>query len=468
MGYDRGMNLNLRQLSLWLAGSWLLVASLLMTLSFFHLLYPPFFLFIFLPIWFMELIILKILTRVSQLPKEEIALVATLGAVWLLHATGLVVPETGFDAVWYHLPVAQSIVAARGLVVLPDLYQSLNPLFSDLLFVAGFGLGKELGAKVVAYTLTLSLVLVSYQLARVKLSRFWSLWLALIVSTFQVVGWQASSFYVDTAKALWELLAIWLLLDRDNIVGRWRWLVTSLFVGASLATKAFSWLLLPVFVHIIFQVQKKNKLRTALKFLATGFLFALPFYLRTWLLTGNPVLSIGLHLSKLGEIGGQAQLIPYLLQRAALLPVSLFSLIFFVQDYVSLLIIIFLPLVVLQFKELWRDTYFQNLLYFGIAQYLVWWFVPPLSTRYALSGFVVLLIVLIGAAAKKIEKSSNYYVPLVIAIIFAIGINLAPRLVVAKRNMEFIINRPGVESYLQQFNDGSIDHHLQNWYQLSR
>src|SRR5690606_12153593 len=148
-----------------------------------------------------------------------------------IHATGIFVPETGFDAVWYHLPVIKAFSEAHRFVYLPDLYQSLNPLFSDSIFLLGFQVAGDLGTQAIAYAFGLTLVIITYALSRAVLPRTWALGVTLLISTFQVVTWQASSFYIDVAKAVWELAAVWLVLKQKNIG------LAGLFLGASVASK---------------------------------------------------------------------------------------------------------------------------------------------------------------------------------------------------------------------------------------
>jgi len=456
---------NLRQVTQWLVTSWLVIGIFFTILSFFHFMHSSTFWLLGVPFGLLILIGFKTFYCFLELPWVEKMLFAGLILIWLLHAIGVLVPETGFDAVWYHLPVAEAVIAARGLVVLPDLYQSLNPLFSDLVLAAGFGLGRELGAKLVAYGLAATLVLVTYQLARLKISRFWSLWLVLCVSLFQVITWQASSFYVDAAKALWEIAALWVLLQTKKELPQ-RAFVAGSFLGASIATKAFSWILLPVFLLLILQISGTKKIKTMSLAILGTLSLGLPFYFRTWWITGMPFLSIGLHLKKLDEIGGSHSLINYVLERATTFPTSLWTLVFLVRDYTSPILIIFLPLVIFHFRYLWSDIFYRSLLLFGLMQYVLWWVVPPLSTRYALSGFIVLLLVAIGAAERTSQKNKNFFKPLVLTLLLTVGITFLPRLVVATKNLEYLVTKPSLEKYLPQFYDGSLDEHLKRWYRL--
>src|SRR5258708_1946884 len=108
-------------------------------------------------------------------PKIDQFLVGSLVVIWFIHLLGVFVPETGFDAVWYHLPIVSEFAKLHRVMYLPDFYQSLNPLWSDLIFLHGYQLAGEIGAKFVAYIFGLSFLFVSYQLAREVMNRRWAL-----------------------------------------------------------------------------------------------------------------------------------------------------------------------------------------------------------------------------------------------------------------------------------------------------
>src|SRR5690606_9661297 len=101
----------------------------------------------------------------------------------------------------------------------------------------------------------LTLVVITYVLSRITLSRTWALGVTLLISTFQVVTWQASSFYIDVAKAVWELAAVWLVLKQKNIG------LVGLFLGASVASKFFSFALIPVFAVLVVLSSSRDRLK---------------------------------------------------------------------------------------------------------------------------------------------------------------------------------------------------------------
>lgn len=381
--------------------------------------------------------------------------------IWLSHFIQVLMPETGFDAVWYHLPVVDSILKNNSITFIPDLYQSINPLFSDMFFLIGYYFLGETGAKIVAYLFGLGLTLATYKLSRIFFNSKLSLGIITLVSTFQVIYWQSSSFYVDVAKAFWEILAIYFILKSLKSKQISDSLISIFSFSASLATKLFSIFLLPTFLYIF--IKSSNFTSRIILFFAILFSLIIPayFYLNSYWVTGNAFYSFSIHLDKLSEIGGQSNLIKYIFDRTVLLLFSPFKLIVS-RDYVSPLISILLIPVIFKIKEIFRNKRLFILFVFSISQWLIWWYLPPLSTRYALSGFISLLILEIAVLKTFNFKLTNKKILILLAI-FAF-INFVPRIFVNIRSLKYLLGNQTQKEYIEQFYDGSIDQKLKDWH----
>ncbi len=434
-----------------------LFTGLLLTIFAFCGLLFPFFLsttFFFIVFLFVVLVFF-LFRRLYSLSKLEQVLVNFLIFIWALHFLQVLVPETGFDALWYHLPVVKEIGRAGGLIYLPQLYQSVNPLFSDLYFLSGYSTFGIFGTKMIAYIFASLLSIASYYLARLFIDRKFSLLVTIFVSTFQVVSWQSASFYVDVAKAFFEIVGLFFIFYycRKN--------VGLLFFSASLSTKLFSILLLPFFIFSFgFKdfFAKKGIVDIAL-------LLTIPFfyYYFAYLNTGNPFYSFALHTNKLQEIGGHSNPIYFILEKMSTLPRSLVSFVI-ARDYVNpVLVLFFIPLI-LKIKNIWLDTNLRVLFVFSVAQWLVWWFVPPLSTRYALSGFISLLILGITVVVREYIKNKIQSRRFLLFLLFLGMLTITPRVIVANRSLKYILTNQTQKNYMEQFYDGSIDEKINNWY----
>ncbi len=385
-----------------------------------------------------------------------------LASIWLSHLLQVFVPETGFDALWYHLPVVEAIARNGGLIYLPDLYQSVNPLFADLFFLIGFLIAKDFGTKVIAYLFGLFLIFGSYKLARKFISANWSLLLIILISTFQVVAWQSASFYVDVAKAVFEVSSLYFLFNFKRSQTKKDLWLAGLFFSASLATKLFSLFLLPVFLFLVYIFSTQQKKTNLIIFALVSLILPMPFYSFAYFNTGDAFYSFNVHNNKLLEIGGHENKLIYLRETLRYFPLSLPALTL-AKDYVSIIFIIFLPLIYFYKKLLTHEKTFP-LFFYSIAQYCLWWFLPPQSTRYALSGFITLTIVYFVFFKFVIKKHSSFFWPIIASILLAISINFAPRLIVNLRSLKYLTDQQTKVEYLEQFYDGSIDRNIKEWH----
>lgn len=445
--------------------SWLFVGMASTTAAFGGLYSPNAPLLLLIPSYFLFLLLKKCFTNIKKLNTYECMYLLSLAAISALHLTGIFAPETGFDAVWYHLPVIKHIALQQKIVYIPDLYQSVNPLFSDLIYGLGFLAFKETGVKMVAYLFYISTLVVTYTLSRLILKREWALLMLISISTYQVIAWQSTSFYVDLPKAFWELASLYILLNiiDQKITSKTQVLLSGLLFGASLATKLFSLILLPLMV-LLAKIVTKNYTSTLL-FLVATLILPIPFYNHALVYTGNPFYSFTAHIDKLAEIGNQNSILLYLLSRVLSFHTSLFELLI-ARDYTSITLIIFLPLTVRAIYRHKSNKKIMILSLFTSMQYILWWCIPPLSTRYALSGFITWGVLTLWSLYTLTQKKPTLKYSFVYSIVLATLFHSLPRIMVLQRTMNYLLQRQTKQSYIEQFYDGNVDQHLQSWHKL--
>ncbi len=405
-----------------------------------------------------------IFRKISSFGSLEIKIIYSLIFIWSIHFLQVLVPETGFDALWYHLPVIKEILLIQKLTYLPDLYQSVNPLFSDLYFLSGYSVLGTIGTKIIAYIFSIFLISSVYYLSRIFLSRKYSLVLIAIVSVFQVVSWQSASFYIDIPKAFFEISGLYFILsdlNRSKQKNRLREIVGLLFFSASLATKLFSIILLPIVLFVSYLT--KRSFENILVNCVIVLLLPSFYYSFSYIHTGELFYSFTEHFRKLSEIGGEESIVRYVLLKSIQLPRSIL-LFFSARDYVFPLLPFFFIPIVAKWKEIVSDKKIASLLFFSISQWFVWWFVPPLSTRYALSGFITLLILGLTVVTKYYIQSNKQEKIFAFFLLSFVFLLFLPRLMIAKRSLQYILTPQTQREYLEQFYDGSIDEKIDAWY----
>jgi MFS family permease len=285
------------------------------------------------------------------------------------------------------------------------------------------------------------------------------------------------------AKAYWEVAALelgmMLLLSspksEQRKVERMSFLMGAA-IGASLATKVFSILLVPFFACLVIASNyihhKKIRWQTLAIFLVGLIMIGSPFYIRTWWLTGSPFFSADINWQRLIELEGYSSLGHYLIGRTVTLAWSVIQLTLLSRDYTTWLFLL-VPF-------LWLTLFFTKskksvasipltiwaLVIFSVGQWLLWWYLPPLSTRYALSGFIVLALISVMTLREYSKRSKTALRTSVALLFLAVVINMVPRFFVTVRSLKYITGQQSRAEYIQQFYDGSIDRHLQKWHQL--
>lgn len=219
--------------------------------------------------------------------------IAFLGAGIAL--VGALAPEVEWDALWYHLWLPQQWLSAGRPVDIVTEYISLYPLTWELIFGSGLVLGGPVAAKLLHFATLPLTALAVYQFAARFFPRV-SPWLAVaIFVTVPTVLWEATTAYIDLALAFHTILALYALLcflERQQ----WSWLVlAAVNLGLALATKHLALLLLLLAsagLAARLWLETRDWRRTwqpVVVLMGVALLFPLPWYLRSWIASGNPV-----------------------------------------------------------------------------------------------------------------------------------------------------------------------------------
>lgn len=385
---------------------------------------------------------------------------AALFCILFSHVLQVFVPETGFDAVWYHLPVIDTI-AQQGFTTQTSLYQLLYPLWSDILFLPGYVLAGELGTKLIAFAGVLTLLLVTYVLSRQFLFLRHSIVTTMLVSTFQVVTWQAASFYIDVFMAMFTLAAFWYLLSNSLQGSFRRWSVLSILVtsstwlGFAIGSKHFNFILLLPFAYTVWLYMRARRYVAFSSLLAIA--VASPWYIHAYLQTGQILYPAFAHLADLTRTAEQSTL-QFLFKRLVQLPLSLMK-VAITRDYLSPILIFLLPAV----YSLRKKAQSKHLVLLSVVavEWAIWWFIPPFSTRYALAGFIGATILIVEWGSQLKNKKIFFITCCVLCAVM-----MMPRVWVNIRSLQYLLGFQTKEQYVRQFFDGSIDAKLQNWHGL--
>lgn len=215
------------------------------------------------------------------------------------------VPPVDYDVVAYHFAIPRLYLKAGGLVYLPFILHSNWPLGAEMLFMLGLGLGSEAAAQLI--TLAFAALLCA---AIVAFGEGWLLarsgWLAAAAfAAVPMVGALAGTGMVELPLTCYTFLAFFALW-RWRERGAWGWLVLSaLLAGCAAAVKLNGAAAAIIFACVAAgaHLRERQPLAAARSFALYGLvslLVVLPWYLKAWVFTGNPIWPF-LH----GALGGR-------------------------------------------------------------------------------------------------------------------------------------------------------------------
>jgi 4-amino-4-deoxy-L-arabinose transferase-like glycosyltransferase len=226
------------------------------------------------------------------LEKAAVPLLAALLAVDLALALA---PETGKDALIYHLAVPKEYLKRGGFFFLPGNVFANYPLLGEMAYVPALFLRGEVLAKLLHFGALAGVLagMRSFSLRHVPENAFpWiSMLLFAAIPTAFAVSHTAN---VDLFVVLYALAALFAWANWTE-EGRGGWLVLAgAFTGAALSSK-YTALLLPFLgiLGILLEARARNAtdreaLGNLFRYLAPAAILGAPFYLKNLVLTGNP------------------------------------------------------------------------------------------------------------------------------------------------------------------------------------
>ena len=207
----------------------------------------------------------------------------------IINLIGVLGPELGFDALWYHLTIPKIFLQNHSIFYIPGglFYYSAMPKLTEMLYVAGLTFGNEIAAKLIHFFFGILSLVALYSLSRKFLSKIFSLLAIVLFYSNLVVGWMSITAYIDLARTFFEIMALWGFINWIEKKNR-KWLITSaILLGLAISAKllALSTLLIFAILIIIFT----RKITNALAYCFFALLVPLPWFVSSYIYTGNPI-----------------------------------------------------------------------------------------------------------------------------------------------------------------------------------
>lgn len=192
-----------------------------------------------------------------------------------------------WDALSYHLAVPQIYLQHERILFLPTQHHSNFPFLWQMLFTVGLmARGPELAALFHWAAAALATAGVA-MLARRHGGPGAGNWAAVAFATTPIVLWQAGTAYIDVAQALCTTLAVHCLLEWRRTREAPALLAAGALLGMALGVKTLS--LLPLGLLTGYLLIARAPVRQLAAYLAVAVAIGCPFYVKTFIYTGNPV-----------------------------------------------------------------------------------------------------------------------------------------------------------------------------------
>lgn len=201
----------------------------------------------------------------------------------------LLPPADGFDGLLYHLRLPELLLADGKLPA----YNNFPFWFPSLVegdYVWALGLGSERTAQLIHWSFFMLTLALLWEWARQVFKASVAWWALAILISIPSLPWLAAWAYTDLALAFFTLAGLYSL---------WRWYeknedswlyISGLFAGMAMGVKYTSFILPVLSVLLVFFRERniRSRIVSSIKFSIPALLIASPWYLRNWLIMGNP------------------------------------------------------------------------------------------------------------------------------------------------------------------------------------
>lgn len=209
---------------------------------------------------------------------------------------GALAPPTGHDALVYHLAWPKYFARENSVSYIPYSRTSLWPYFMEMLFTLGIILKNGIVAKLFHFLMGILTTLAVFSFSR----RYFNLQLSIMASTicFLTPGifTQATYAYIDLASAFFTFLSVYSFF-LWFYTGSKRWIVlVGVFCGITMGVKYLGiYTCITLMIGLLVAIFWTKKLRFSegikiiLIFVGFTVLVAMPWYVKSFIVLGNPV-----------------------------------------------------------------------------------------------------------------------------------------------------------------------------------
>lgn len=206
-----------------------------------------------------------------------------------------VCPPTDIDALLYHLTIARRFLEEGRFIHLVTITPSNWPLGVESLFSVLLAMSNDAPISIVQFLFGLLSITVVYSYGRRICGRLCAATAVCVLLVQWMFWWEMATGYIDLGLTAFAALMVY-ALDRSSRfpvdIQRWQ-VLAAVFAGLAATTKLQGLWVIVVFVILLFLTAPggsfRNRVRTTFALGSLAMAIVLPWYIRTWVLTGNPV-----------------------------------------------------------------------------------------------------------------------------------------------------------------------------------
>ncbi|MDP3888792.1 MAG: glycosyltransferase family 39 protein [bacterium] len=385
----------------------------------------------------------------GQIQKDKlvvISLVILLLQVFV-NFLGAISPELSFDALWYHLTSAKLYAANHAIFYIPGelLWPANTPRLADMFYTAALLFSNEILAKLIHFSFGILSAIALFNLLR----RYFSLRLSILgVLTFYtmlIVGWQSTTAYVELVRTFFEILALDLFLKWVKEKKDIDLFEAGVLCGLAIATKMLAFTTFFVFLVLIYFLKQKGWLVRSFKFLGFTILAVFPWLVLSFVHTGNPLFPVfGNFRDPIGAFSTGRYDLP-IITNFALGPFQLWPATFTPDSIISVVYLLFLPLVLI---SIWKQR--LEIKVAAIYVFLAIQLSLTFSNRYLLPYLPGLTLITLSVFNWDFIKKKNVEKILIGVIIFSALLNFGSRTLATKKFLPYLLGKESKSAFLSR------------------
>jgi hypothetical protein len=240
---------------------------------------------------------LKTLKKIEWKAEALIAgvIMTTISLLVLIRALAPPVSDD-WDSLAYHLAMPKLFLAHHGFYYIDFSSHSNFPFAWEMLYTLGLAFRSIALAKLFHFGAGALLLRAVFCLGKRHFSRESGRLAALLIVGIPLIAWESMTAYIDLATALYSFLAVYALMNFSATRDRKWAIIAGISAGTAAGTKMTALMMLAVVVVWILwptREPEKQKSGSRIKTAAIAGLLAVmiaaPWYIKTWVYTGNPV-----------------------------------------------------------------------------------------------------------------------------------------------------------------------------------